>query len=572
MGNLREQLNIEVTSNVNEAAKIIGSKLKNTAIDVSKAWNKMTTGIRSGFTTIAKGTAIAAPIGIAIKKAAEFEKGLAEIATLTNKDVSSIIKDFSSIVEQTQISFGKNQQDVIKGLYDGISAGVPLTKLAVKEYLDATGKLSVAGVTDFKVAGDAVTSLRNAFKASFTDISDALLVAVREGKTTLPELAGSIGQVSSIAQVAGVSMDQLLASVAAMTKTGGSTAEAVTKIKAAISNFIKPSKNAEKILNKYRITIDNTLLSHKGLSGAFDLIATQLKKNTKNQTQFNRALSEIFPNIRAFGAAASFTGATSDDLAKAIEAMGNKTGIANIQFEKINGTLSQRLNVGTQKLQISFKKLGESMIPVANKLSERLSVIVDNFNNWLSSNKENAKAISATVLGAGALVASFGALKIVSSITIGFFGLAKAIGLVKLATIGLGAVFAAINPAVWVIGVTAAVTAGITALVVYWEDVKNMFITGWNEVKKFFGFDVTTPEMKEAAYKKHHIKDYTSDERLSKMQTQTNTNSSVHIGNIEINTTGSPEQAKNIIFGAIDNAVNRKKLATDIGAGEFWMD
>ena len=572
MGEIREQLRINITSNADKESARISNKFKKTASEISQAWGNMTRGITSGFATIAKGFAIAAPVALAVKKAAEFEKGLAEISTLTNKSAKEITNNFGNIVEQTQITFGKNQQDVIKGLYDGISAGVPLTQKAVAEYLNATGKLSVAGVTDFKIAGDAVTSLRNAFKENFSDISDALLVAVREGKTTLPELAGSIGQVSSIAQVAGVSMDQLLASVAAMTKTGGSTAEAVTKIKAAISNFIKPSKNAEKILNKYRITIDKTLLSHKGLSGAFDLISTQLKKNTKNQTQFNRALSEIFPNIRAFGAAASLTGATSDDLAKAIESMANKSGIANIQFEKMNGTLSQKLDVAAQKLQISFKNLGSSMIPVANELTGRISVVVDNFNNWLKSNKENAKTITSIVLGISALVVSLGALKIVTAITAGFYGLAKAIGVVKLVSSGLAIIFAAINPAVWVIGLTAAITAGLTALVIYWEDIKSMFISGWNEIKKFFGFDITTPDMKEAAYKKHNIKDYTTEDRLSKLQPQSYKNdSSVTIGNIEINTTGTPEQAKNIIFGAIDNAVNnRKNLSTE--AGSFWMD
>lgn len=78
-------------------------------------------------------------------------------------------------------------------------------------------------------------------------LANKFLVTQNLGKTTFGELAGSIGQVAPTANAAGVSIDDLLASVASLTANGIGTSEAMTGIKAALSNIIKPTSDASKM-------------------------------------------------------------------------------------------------------------------------------------------------------------------------------------------------------------------------------------------------------------------------------------------------------------------------------------
>ena len=143
----------------NQMKKIEGKSVK-AAKKTQGAWAKAGTGISKSFNKMA--VSFGALIGVgavvnvmknATKSFLDFEQGMAEVATLTDMSTKQVITNFGGIVEATQTTFGKNQQDVIKALYDGFSAGVPVTKLAAKEYLDAVGKMAIAGVTDMKTAG-----------------------------------------------------------------------------------------------------------------------------------------------------------------------------------------------------------------------------------------------------------------------------------------------------------------------------------------------------------------------------------------------------------------------------------
>jgi TP901 family phage tail tape measure protein len=462
---MNERLKIDVTSNVGKEAKRIQSKMAGAVSGISKTWSKATGRISSGLMTMTKALALAAPLGLAVREFAQFEKGMAEVSTLTDQSVKQIIHSFGTIVEGTQVAFGKNQQDVIKTLYDGISAGVPVTQKAVSGFLKATGTLSIAGVADMKVAGDAVSSLRNAFKEDFNDIADSLMSAVKIGKTTLPELASVIGQVAPIAQTAGLSMDRLLANVAVLTKTGDSTAGAVTKIKAAISNFVKPAAGAAKVMEKMGIKIDAVLLKEKGLRGAFELITKQLKARTKNQTEFNKKLAEIFPNIRAFAGAAALAGASADDLGKAILIMKNNTGLANTGFLKMDGILAQKLAKTTQKLRITTKKIGEALKPMVTAFDKIASEKLDKFNKWLDASPENAKNLAKISAGIIGVVGALGAIKIGAGL------------LTPLASFGVA--LAALNPLAW----AAAITAAVAALIVYRKEA----VEFGKDMQRFFG-------------------------------------------------------------------------------------
>ena len=112
-------------------------------------------------------------------------------------------------------------EDINKAIYTAISAGSEYTD--VLELLSKTEKLSDAGRADLVETTKLVVSVLNAYGLSAKDaeaVSDALFTTVKDGQTTLPELAASLAQVTTVAANSGVSFDELMASLAALTVTG----------------------------------------------------------------------------------------------------------------------------------------------------------------------------------------------------------------------------------------------------------------------------------------------------------------------------------------------------------------
>ena len=97
-------------------------------------------------------------------------------------------------------------------------------------------------MTDTAAAADAITTILNSYQLSAsqaTAVSDKLFATVKRGKLTFSELAGSIGKVSAVAAIAGLSLDELLATIATITRQGIRSDQAMTAIVGVIRTFIE---------------------------------------------------------------------------------------------------------------------------------------------------------------------------------------------------------------------------------------------------------------------------------------------------------------------------------------------
>jgi TP901 family phage tail tape measure protein len=204
------------------SAKESLEKVGKTAVHVSK--------------TMAKAAAAGiAAMGAAFVKsmhsAQEFNKQMAQVATISDIKMS----DARNAVMRLSAALGATKEELTKGLYDALSAGVP--KENALTFLEVAAKTAKAGATSTASAVDFLTTAINAFKIPASDaesISDALFTTVRLGKTTVEELAHSFSTVAPIASASGVAFDEVLAATATLTKQGTPTAQAMTQIRAAI--------------------------------------------------------------------------------------------------------------------------------------------------------------------------------------------------------------------------------------------------------------------------------------------------------------------------------------------------
>ena len=75
-------------------------------------------------------------------------------------------------------------------------------------------------------------------------MSDILFTTVRLGKTTIRELAASIGTAAGMAASAGISFGDFNAMVATMTLSNPRTPRVMTQIRAMINNILNPREHA----------------------------------------------------------------------------------------------------------------------------------------------------------------------------------------------------------------------------------------------------------------------------------------------------------------------------------------
>jgi len=507
----KAKLLLELENEFSKALSIASDKAEKDAAKVESRWAKATAGIRkswdksanhitkgtqnikSGFQTVLKGAAIAAPLVLAIKTAADFEKGMAEIATLTKQSTNSIINDYGDIVEQAQITFGRNQQDVIKALYDGFSAGVDQTKDGARDYLDATGKMATGGVTDMKTAGDALTSAKNAWKSSgltFTTIADQMFVAVREGKTTMSEIGSNIGQVASVAAMAGVSLGETMSALAALTAAGVKTPEAMTQIKATISSLIKPTQAVSDVYETLKLRIDPLTLKTKGLKGTLDLITRSVNKYTKSEAKRKSMMADLFPNIRAYAGVSALAGEQSEKFAKTIDMMTESGGSADGAYRKMAATISEKFNTATQQAAVAWKHFGAASLPIATKLLEEIAPLISQFSKWISENKELSGQLGKGILAVAALTSTFGLLKMAAGgIRVAFGLLTNPLGAIIAGVVAWTYVFSQASDATTILG------ADLKILTSGFEG----FAAVARKVKGFFGY-LFTGEISEDAY------------------------------------------------------------------------
>lgn len=286
----------------------------------------------------------------------QYNKALTEVTTLI-KGTAAETAELDKRAKELALRFGSDATAQASAFYQAISAGVGDVTDATK-FLTEANKLAVGGVTDVTTAVEVLTTVTNAYSKSgltAARASDILFTAVKEGKTTIPELSAALGRVVAIAGPVGISLEEITAVIATLTAQGQDTRLAVTGITAAISSIIDPSTEAAKLAKELGIEFGAAALEAKGLSGVLDEVARVTEGNVDLITRLvggQEALKAVLPLVTT--AADKY----KDALKKAIET----TGSAQEAFEKVSKSLEQRLNVQLAALRILSLEVGEFVL------------------------------------------------------------------------------------------------------------------------------------------------------------------------------------------------------------------
>lgn len=308
----------------------------------------------------------------AAKASSAFQSKLAEISTL---DFSGDIGELRNEIEQLSLQYGGDVTTNAAAAYGIISAGASDSAEAVS-LLTAANKLAIGGVTDVSVAADGLTSIIGAYgdaAGGAANITDALFIAMRGGKTTIPELSSSIGDVSGLAKSAGVGLDEMLSAVAALTRSSGSTAKAVTQLRGVISGIIKPTAEARQEAERLGIDFDTAAIRSQGFAGWLE----EVRQKTGGS---EAALGKLFGNIEGLNGALQLTGEAGTTFNSILDDMANKAGATEEAVEKVMDSPEQRAARFQQAMKGVQRSLGDA-VTALSPVFEGLGGLLNLFND-----------------------------------------------------------------------------------------------------------------------------------------------------------------------------------------------
>lgn len=311
-----------------------------------------------------------------------FTQRMAEIGTITNESQEDM-DQLGVAVRKVSREMGEAASGGAAALYDIISSGVGVDD-SVK-VLELAGKAAVAGLTDTQTAAKLGLSVINAYGEGVDQLEtryDQLFLAVKNGVTTFPQLAGAIGQVLPTAAAANVSFGEVTAALALMTKQGINTNGATTALRSAINNLAAPAPEAKKNLEAMGITWN-------GLSDTLRQIS--------EQNLGIAALRQIIPDTEARTAVLALT-KDIGGLQVMVREMGKAASTMQTAYEGMENTPEQqikRFTAAVNDLQISFGQAVGAGLPVINLITQMLNA----FNELPETIRTTVAAM--VILGAG---------------------------------------------------------------------------------------------------------------------------------------------------------------------------
>jgi TP901 family phage tail tape measure protein len=416
--------------------------------------------------------------------AEELNLKLREVVTLTGQtgaEADKTFKEMASLVKGVSSEFGIAQDVLTGGLYSALSAGVP--KENAMTFLQVASKAAIGGVTDVETAVDGITTVINAFGLSAEDaerVSDSLFTAVKGGKTTFGELSASLFNVGPAAAAAGVSFEEVNASIAALTAAGTPTSVATTQIRAALVGLQRPSADLNKIFQDLGYENAQLAIESEGLQFALNAV-----KDASGGS--NGQLQQLLGSVEAVAAVNVLAGTGAEKFTAELEAQTAAAGATTAAFDEVDKSRnSERLRIAMENLSIS---LGTLLLPAIEEVAafmqdyllpvfeNQISPAIQAFSAFLKDNV--VPVIRDQVIPA--FQAIFGFIRdnlptiltfigVLTALTVVYKAAAIAAGVVRAATAAwavvqgiLNAVLAA-NPIGLIIIAVAALVAGIVFL------------------------------------------------------------------------------------------------------------
>lgn len=460
--------------------------------DVSTKGQNLASTIGTAFQNVGNkmtsvGKAIA-PVSLAVggaltastKSASDFQNSIAKVSTLVDTSkvsVSDLSKTFLDLSNET----GKSATELAEAGYQALSASVPIENLG--EFTRTATNLAKVGFTQASTAVDVMTTAINAYGLESSDankIANNLVKTQNLGKTTVDELASSMGKIIPTASSMNVNLDNLSAVYVSLTKQGIATAEATTYANSMFNELGDSGTDVGKILK------EKTGKSFQELMASGYSVADCLKILQDDAKESGTNFNELWGSSEAGKAAIALLNNGVDEFNGTVETMADNTDVVAEGLEKLD-TPSAKAQKAINRIKNSGIELGTSFLTALTPTIEKVCGVVEKATTWFNNLNPKVKTVIATVMGIVAVASPVLMIggKILSGVGSFITKLPQLVNTVKMVANGFKALFSVLmaNPIVLII---AAIAALVAAFIYLWntnENFRNFWINLWNNIK-----------------------------------------------------------------------------------------
>lgn len=292
-----------------------------------------------------------------------FESAMAKVGTIADT-VKVPLESLSSQVLQVSGDMHIGANEIAEAAYQAISAGQD-TGNAVA-FAGQASMLATAGFTSTASAVDILTTALNAYGKGADEaghVSDVLLTTQNLGKTSVDELAGSMGRVIPLAAAYNVSMENLSSGLAIMTANGIATAEASTYTKSMLNELGDTGSTVGKILQQQTGKSFSELNADGKSLG--DVLQVLYDSVGGNATKF----AGLWSSVEAGTGALSLASSGADKFNGVLQQMQADSGATQTAYDTMTDTMAYKLdgvktnaqNLGTALFDAVSGRLGEGV-------------------------------------------------------------------------------------------------------------------------------------------------------------------------------------------------------------------
>jgi len=340
----------------------------------------------------------------------EYEFTMKKIQALTNSSAEEV-KNWTSEVLKMGGDLARPPQELAEALYYITSSGIAGAE--AMNVLAISAKAASAGLGETQKIADLVTSALNAYRGTgltAANVGNYLVAGVREGKAEAEGFATALGSIIPISSKLGLSLDQVVGGMAAITLTGASAANAATYLRNMLQKMIHPSAMSEKMLKKMGSSsaeLRNLIRQPNGLMMAL----SRLKELTDEWGI--ESLGKAIPNIRGMLAFLSLMGKNMEYNQGIMDRMKNSTDDLDEAFAIASTTVKFRMNSAMSSLKAGMISFGSSISTAVLPIIENLVKRFNNMVTWFNSLDESTKRTGISVL---ALAAALGPVSLLFSV------------------------------------------------------------------------------------------------------------------------------------------------------------
>lgn len=344
------------------------------------------------------------------ESAEKFESASAKVSTIADtskKSMGTLNKEMLDLSTKT----GTAVTDIAESTYQAISASVDTSK-AVETVGEAT-KLAKGGFTDSTTAIDGLTTVLNSYGNKVKDaseVSDVFLTVQNLGKTSVNELASSIGKVATNAANYGVSLQDLGTAYIQLTKRGIETSESTTYIKSLMKELSKQgSKTAATLQTETGKSFTELMAEGKSLGDVIQILSDSVGGDAT-------AFSNLFSRQEAATAATVLLKTGTEDYNNTLKKVTNSTGAADEAYKKMTDTsetAKQKMLNGIENLKIAIgTQLNESLDGMYQHGQKAISWAME----FIKKNPNVVKAVVSLTASLATLTTIFSGFTIIKTI------------------------------------------------------------------------------------------------------------------------------------------------------------